>query len=149
MRLFFYVLLAISLSGCKAITAADQRPFIDVKLIGVWKGEYAEQSGTTKSWTQTRNADGTYTIAFSFTEMDGMTKSFTESGRWWVQDGLFHEIALPDMRQPDKYQYSFKGRECVHFVLVESDGLAEEADSYVFSECLVADSSPASMGEAI
>lgn len=88
---------------------------------------------------QTRNADDMYAIEFSFTEVNGAVKSFSESGRWWIQDDLFQEIALPD-----KYQYSFTGKECVSFVLIESDGLAEEANGYTFSECLVVDSPLAS-----
>lgn len=149
MKLVFWVLLAISLLGCNAITAANQSPFIDVKLIGLWKGEHAEQSGTIKSWAQTRNADGTYTIEFSFKEPDDTTKSFTESGRWWVQGALFYEIALPDMAQPDKYKYSFKEKDCVSFVLVESNGSTEGIDAYSFRECLIADSPPVSMGSSI
>ena len=149
MKLVFLVLLAISLLGCNAITAANQSPFIDVKLVGVWKGEYTKQSGTIKSWTQTRNADGTYTIEFSFTKPDNTTKSFMESGRWWVRDALFYEIALPDMTQPDKYKYSFKEKECVSFVLIESNGLIEGIDAYSFRECLIADSPPASIGSSI
>lgn len=143
--------LVIGLLGCEVITAANQPPYIDVKLIGVWKGEYTEQDGTIKHWTQTRNADGTYAIEFSFIELeDGTTKNFTESGRWWVQEGLFHEIALPDMRQPDKYQYSFREKECVSFVLVESNELTESTtDSYVFSECLIEDSPPANFSGSI
>lgn len=149
MKLFFVLLLMIGLFGCETITAANQRPYIDVKLIGVWKGEYAEQDGTIKRWRQTRNADGTYAIEFSFTELDGDTKRFTESGRWWVQEGLFHEIALPDMERPDKYQYFFKEKDCVNFVLVESNGVTESTDSYVFSECLIEDSPPANFGGSI
>ncbi len=152
MKSIFGLLLMIGLFGCEAITAANQRPFVDIKLIGVWKGEYTERGGTIKRWTQTRSADGTYAIEFSFIELDGVMKSFTESGRWWIMNGLFHEIALPDMGQPDKYQYSFKERECVNFVLVESDGFTEDtdsADNYVFKECLVADSPPVIIGESI
>jgi hypothetical protein len=149
MKLVFLVLLAINVLGCNAIRVANQSPFIEAKLIGVWKGEHTEQSGTIKSWIQTRNADGTYTIEFSFTEPDETTKSFTESGRWWVQDALFYEIALPGMAQPDKYKYSFKEKECIHFVLVESNGLTEGIDAYSFRECLIADSPPASIGSSI
>ena len=149
MKLFFCVFWVIGLLGCEAITAANQRPYIDIKLIGVWKGEYTEQDGTIKSWTQKRNADGTYAIEFSFTELEDTAKSFAESGRWWVQDGFFHEIALPDRGRPDKYQYFFKEKECVSFVLVESNGLTESTDSYVFSECLVEDSPPANFGGSI
>ncbi|WP_293005272.1 hypothetical protein [Nitrosomonas sp.] len=149
MKRFFLMLLTISLLGCNAITAINQRSFIDVKLIGVWEGEYVEESGTVKKWTQIRNADGTYTIDFSFTELDDTTKSFTESGRWWVKGGLFYEVALPQEGRPDKYQYFSKKKDCVSFVLVESDGLAEGMGSYEFSECLVADSPPATIGDSI
>lgn len=149
MKLVCLVLLIISLLGCNAIKRTNQSPFFDVKLIGVWKGKHTEKGGTIKSWTQTRNADGTYTIEFSFTEPDDTTKSFTESGRWWVQNALFHEIAWPDMVQPDKYEYSFKEKDCVSFVLVESNELIEGTDGYVFRECLAADSPPASFGGSI
>lgn len=149
MKLFFGLLLAVSLFGCEAITTANQRPSIDIKLIGIWKGEYLEEGGMIKSWVQKRNADGTYVIEFRFTETNGIIKHFTESGRWWIQDGLFHEIALPDMKRPDKYKYSFKEKECVNFVLVESNGLIESADNYAFNECLIEDPSSASISESI
>lgn len=143
MKLFFGLFLVIGLFGCEAIIAANQRSFIDVKLIGVWKGEDVEPGGTIKNWTQTRNADGTYIIEFSFTEVNGTTKSLTESGRWWVKNGLFHEIALSGMAKSDRYQYHFKENKCVNFVLIESNELAEDIDGYEFSECLSEDSPPA------
>jgi hypothetical protein len=149
MRLVWGALLALSFLSCSAITAGDQRSSVDVKLIGVWTGEYLEEGGTLKRWTQTRNADGTYAIEFSFTGVDGTVRGFIESGRWWIKDGLFHEIALPEKGYPDKYQYFFRKKECVDFVLVESEGFAEEPDSYVFSECLTADSPPARIGGSI
>lgn len=149
MKLLFLPFIVTALLGCHAITNHTQRPSLDVKLIGVWSGEYLEEGGTIKRWTQTRNADGTYSIDFSFTAADETTKSFTESGRWWIKDGLFHEIALPEKGHPDKYRYSFKKKDCVSFVLVESEGFAEEEDSYAFSECLEADSPPANFGKSI
>lgn len=149
MRQFFLIFLTISLLGCSAITAVNQRSFIDVKLIGVWEGEYVEESGTVKRWTQTRNADGTYTIDFSFTGLDGAVRNFTESGKWWIKGSLFYEVALPQKGAPDKYQYSFKKKECVSFVLVESYELAEGSSNYEFSECLVTDSPPATIGGSI
>ncbi len=149
MKQFFLMLLTVSLLGCSAIAVVNQRSFIDVKLIGVWEGEYVEESGTVKKWTQIRNADGTYTIEFSFTELDDTVKSFTESGRWWVKGSFFYEVALPQEERPDKYQYFFKKKDCVSFVLVESDGLAEGTGNYEFSECLVADLPPATVGKSI
>lgn len=142
-KIFAVTLLLFFLPGCGTIIASKQQPFIDVKLIGVWSGEFLEEGGLLKRWTQIRNADGSYTIDFSFTDSSGESQHFTESGRWWIENGLFHEISLPDMKLPDKYQYSFKEKDCVQFDLIESDGLAEEPGSYVFGECLLADSPPA------
>ncbi|MGZ0018359.1 hypothetical protein [Nitrosomonas sp. wSCUT-2] len=143
------ILLLCTLSGCVSQITTDQKPFIDVKLVGVWTGEFLEEGGVLKRWTQTRNADGSYTIDFSFTDAKGESTYFTESGRWWIEKGLFHEISLPDMKIPDKYQYAFKQKDCVRFDLIESDGLAEEPGSYVFSECLIADSPPAVINNTI
>jgi len=149
MKWLFLPFLTLVLLGCQMISAGNQRPSLDVKLIGVWTGEYLEEGGTLKRWKQTRNADGTYIIEFSFTEKDETARDFTESGRWWIKDGLFHEIALPEKGQPDKYRYSFKNKDCVSFTLVESEGFAEEENSYVFSECLETDSPPANFRNSI
>lgn len=146
---FSILLITTVLMGCGAIAASNQRPYIDVKLVGVWQGEYLEEGGVLKRWSQIRHADGSYNIDFSFTGPDGDSRYFTESGRWWVEKGIFHEIALPDMKLPDKYGYSFKKKDCVTFDLIESGGLAEEAGSYTFSECLIADSPPASISNSI
>ncbi len=149
MKLLFLPFLALVLLSCQMISAGHQRPSLDVKLIGVWLGEYLEEGGTLKRWKQTRNADGTYIIEFSFSEKDDMARYFTESGRWWVKNGLFHEIALPEKGYPDKYRYSFNKKDCVSFELMESEGFAEEEGSYVFSECLEADSPPANFSNSI
>lgn len=149
MRLLFLSCLVPVLLGCQMISVGNQRSSLDVKLIGIWAGEYLEEGGTLKRWKQTRNADGTYVIAFSFTEKDETARDFTESGRWWIQDGLFHEIAVPEKGHPDKYRYSFKNKDCVSFELVESEGFAEEENRYIFSECLEADSPPANFSNSI
>lgn len=149
MKLLFLPFLGLILLGCQMISAGNHRPALDVKLIGVWTGEYLEEGGTLKRWKQTRNADGTYIVEFSFMEKDETARDFTESGRWWIKDGLFHEIALPEKGHPDKYRYSFKKKGCVSFQLVESEGFAEEEGSYVFSECLEADSPPANFSNSI
>ena len=149
MKLLFLPFWVLILLGCQMISTGNQRPSLDVKLIGVWSGEYLEEGGTLKRWKQTRNADGSYIIEFSFTEKDETARDFTESGRWWIKDGLFHEIALPEKGHPDKYRYSFKKKGCVGSQLVESKGFAEEEGSYVFSECLEADSPPANFSNSI
>ena len=149
MKLLFLPLLALILLGCQTISADNQRLPLDVKLIGVWTGEYLEGGGTLKRWRQTRNADGSYIIEFSFKEKDETARDFTESGRWWIKNGLFHEIALPEKGHPDIYRYSFKKKDCVSFELVESEGFAEEEDRYNFSKCLEADSPPVNFSNSI
>lgn len=148
-KTFIVLVIAIGLTGCEQLANPLQRPSLDVKLIGVWTGEYLEQGGTLKTWVQTRNADGTYSIDFSFKESDGTIRSFTESGQWWVKENLFHERSIAETPHPDKYRYTFKEKDCVEFELIESEGYAEEAGTYQFSECLTADSPPAVFGESI
>lgn len=150
--IFFHAALIVSClgaAGCGITASTAQRPALDVKLIGMWSGEYLEEGGTLKSWVQTRNADGTYSIDFSFKEPDGSVKSFTEAGRWWIKENLFHELAAADMTHPDKYRYTFLDKHCARFQLIESDGYAEDIDSYTFTECLIADSPPATLSETI
>ncbi len=140
MKLFFIIFLSISLLGCEALIKANQRPHIDVKLIGIWEGEYIEKNGTLKKWVQTRKADGSYQINFSFTEIDGTINSFSESGKWWIKDGLFHELEPSWMKEADIYQYQFKSQDCIHFELVSGNDLTKDIDDdYTFSECLVKD----------
>lgn len=69
-------------------------------------------------------------------EPDGTIERQTETGRWWTQDELFHEIAPPGMKQPDSYQYRFKDNRCIEFLLVASDDASEEIGQYRFVECL-------------
>jgi hypothetical protein len=139
MKLFFVVILLVGLFGCAAITNPDQRLFIDVKLIGVWEGEYIEKTGTIRKWMQVRKADGSYKIDFSFQEVDGTVNQFSESGKWWIKDGLFHELAPSWMKESDIYQYHFKQKDCVSFVLVSGNESTEEIDDYEFTECLSKD----------
>ena len=42
MKQICWTVLLIALLGCEAISDANQRPSIDVKLIGVWEGKYTE-----------------------------------------------------------------------------------------------------------
>ncbi len=145
-KCFITWLFLIALLGCEVISSINQREFMDVKLIGVWAGEYLDKEGTLKKWIQTRNADGTYTIDFSYRETDGGVKRFSESGRWWVKDKLFHEMALMDMQRPDKYRYRLDEK-CVYFELVEDGELMDQFEDYSFNECLIENSHQANINE--
>ncbi len=139
MRLFFVVFMLTGLLGCEGLIKANQRSFIDVKLIGVWEGEYIEKTGTIRKWMQIRKADGSYQIDFSFKEVDGSVNHFSESGKWWIQDGLFHELTPSWMKEADIYQYDFKKKDCVSFTFVSGNESTEDIGDYEFTECLAKD----------
>lgn len=118
---------------CTAV-AADSS--VDVRLIGTWQGEYDEEDGSLKSWVQTRSENGTYQIEFHFAEADGAVHRLAEEGKWWIESGLFYEIAPSWMTQPDAYQYRFQDNGCIEFLLVASHESAEDVGRYRFVECL-------------
>ncbi|MCP5242788.1 MAG: hypothetical protein H6940_05045 [Burkholderiales bacterium] len=136
MRRIFAALTIVGLTACGTVSDTYQQSRTDDRLVGVWIGEYVEKDGVTRSWTQTRKADGAYSIEFLFTEPDGIVNRQTETGRWWIQNGLFHEIAPSWMKQPDSYRYRFKDNRCIEFLLVASDEASEEIGRYRFVECL-------------
>ena len=136
MQLILAVLFATALSGCETMSKDYQQSSVNDRLIGIWEGEYTEKDGAIKSWAQTRKADGTYSIDFIFTEPDGAVSRFTETGQWWIKDGLFHEIAPSWMKQPDSYQYRFNNDRCIEFLLVGSHVSIEDVGVYRFVECL-------------
>lgn len=136
MKLILAVLCLAVLSGCETVSEDHRQSSIDDRLIGSWEGEYTEKDGSVKSWIQTRKADGRYSIEFKFLELDGTINRLTEDGKWWIKDGLFHEITSARMERPDSYQYHFKGDRCIEFLLVDSYESIEEIGQYRFVECL-------------
>ena len=136
MKLIITVLFTIALLGCETVPKDPQQLQIDSKLIGIWEGEYLEKDGAIKKWTQTRKENGTYLIEFQFVEPDGTSNHFSENGQWWIQDGLFYEVAPSWMKRPDSYQYRFKENQCLEFLLVDSDESIEDIGKYTFVECL-------------
>ncbi|MCB1936005.1 MAG: hypothetical protein KDF59_08690 [Nitrosomonas sp.] len=145
MKLFFKsLILLLFLNGTTILAAIDQHAqglSLDVRMIGIWQGEYTEKDGALKSWIQTRNEDGSYRIEFRFIELDGTIHRLTEEGKWWIDKGLFYEITPSWMTQPDAYQYHFQDNGCIAFLLVESYKSAEDVGQYQFVECL-SDSQP-------
>jgi len=130
---YWHALPATIVFYCAAAAAS---PSVDVRLIGTWQGEYDEKDGSLKSWVQTRSENGTYQIEFRFVETDGTVHRLAEEGKWWIESGLFYEIAPSWMTQPDAYQYRFQDNGCIEFLLVESYESTEDAGHYRFVECL-------------
>ena len=133
MKSYWLALLTTIIFCCSAVAAS---PSVDVRLIGTWQGEYDEEDGALKSWVQTRSENGTYHIKFRFVETDGVVRHLAEAGKWWIENGLFYEIAPSWMTQPDVYQYRFQEDGCIEFLLVASHESAEDTEPYRFIECL-------------
>lgn len=140
MKLFLQTLVVLVVLNCVAIAVAaihsNRASPVDVRMIGLWQGEYTEKEGALKSWRQTRNEDGSYQIEFRFIENDGTVNRLVEEGQWWIEKGLFYEIAPSWMTLPDAYQYRFLDDGCIEFLLVESHESAEDVGQYQFVECL-------------
>ena len=66
----------------------------DPKLVGNWKGSEKDQQqkGLTKYWVSVRSAEGISTLLFISIDQDGEVTQFTENGKWWVENGQYHEL---------------------------------------------------------
>lgn len=136
-----WVAAVFSADAVAEVDGDAQDASVDVRMLGVWQGEYREKDGSLKSWVQIRREDGSYRIEFRFSEPDGTLHHLAEEGKWWIEDGLFYERVLSWMAQPDVYRYRFKDDGCIDFLLVESHVSADEVGHYRFVECL-SDSQP-------
>lgn len=84
----------IKLEDIKSTTnEQSQSKSYDSKLFGCWKGSEIEQQkkGLSKYWVACRFEDGTSTLLFVAIDKNGKVTQETENGKWWVQDGKFHE----------------------------------------------------------
>ncbi len=95
-QFFLITLIAITSFSCgsqRHFTTLNDNTKIDKRLVGTWEGseEDTQFIGMSKSWTMTRKADGTFTLDFRVSQ-NGQTRTVIETGRWWTQDGHFHEF---------------------------------------------------------
>lgn len=76
-----------------ATSEQAQLKSFDSKLFGCWKGSEIEQQkkGLSKYWVACRFEDGTSTLLFVAIDKNGKVTQETENGKWWVQNGKFHE----------------------------------------------------------
>ncbi len=123
------------ISGCVTLDSMIGQKTVDDNLVGIWNGEYDKQDGSHVEWTQVRNGDGRYLTFFKVRKSSGDTSESVESGNWWVEDRLFHEINPKWAKQPFAYKYTFYNADCLKF---EQSGRAETANEnglYSFTEC--------------
>src|SRR5690606_8111617 len=89
-------ILFISLTACGAksyYVKNENGKTIDKRLVGVWKGSESGNimEGMSSEWEMTRNIDGTFSLDVKAI-LNGELIEGTESGNWWIENGLFHEF---------------------------------------------------------
>lgn len=124
---FFILLLSIFIFSFSVVKKQQ-----DSRLIGIWKGFEKDKQveGVEKHWIQQRFQNGTYVIMFT-TKENCEVETFTESGKWWTEDGKFYEVS-EGTEDIDVYNYDVKNEEVVDFKSIRLSG--EDNDTYVFSD---------------
>ncbi len=88
---------------------------LDPKMFGSWKGSEKDQQfeGVERHWIQHRFEDGTFVLLFTMLE-NGKMRSFAEKGKWWIENGEFHEFHN-NSGLTDVYTYQFIDDDHVKF----------------------------------
>ena len=126
----------VSITACATVRDTDSHSPTNKMMTGTWQGGHLMKDGTQKSWQQIRNNDGSYSLYFNYIQTNGETFQATETGKWWIENGLFHEISPSRSKQPDIYQYEFyNNNTCLKFDQISRDPSGDEYDGYSFTEC--------------
>lgn len=123
------VLFCFSFTKCTLI----QKDTLDTKLLGSWHGSEKDnqKKNLTKYWIQHRFDDGTFILLFTTID-HGEVDSFVEKGKWWVENGVFHELHFTSGKT-DTYTYQYDGENSVKFK-AKRMAIAMENSQYEFSE---------------
>ena len=131
MRNIFLSLLLITLYS--PVLATENKEH-DPQLIGAWKGEAKNASGTLKKWTHIKRPDGTFIAHFKDNKKtEKGYKHWRQRGTWWTKDGLIY-IHEKWMEKPAVYKYKLNGN-CIKYTLHTNVEGSDVKDSYSFSEC--------------
>ena len=117
------------------IKASNYPSTLDDTLIGAWVGGHLQKDGTNKRWRQIRNSDGSYVIFFGYSNENNASYETSESGRWWIKNGKYHEINPSRMSKPDIYRYELYNDKCLKFTQLSRDDSGDEYEGYSFTEC--------------
>ena len=127
--IFSALIFSILFTACSSkLTTLSNGKKIDNQLVGVWTGSEKDQQsqGTTKYWTMTREADGTFELDFTYVE-DGEKSGFIEQGKWWIEGGKFHEYHN-NTQMTDIYTYKVLNEKQVKFKSVKISIDMEKTD---------------------
>jgi hypothetical protein len=109
----------------------DNSKSFDSKLIGCWKGSEIgqQQEGWSKYWISCRFENGTSTLLFVAIDKNGKVTQETENGKWWVENGKYHELHFVS-GMTDIYEYEVIGNS-VKFNAIEIMGKKNPNYSFV------------------
>lgn len=127
------VFITFLLFYCVASSAQTSQSKIDSRFVGTWSGSEngQQREGLQKHWVQHRFADGNFILLFTTISEDGEVESFAEKGKWWIEDGNFHELHFVS-GETDVYSYQFLDDDHVRF---KAKKIIESADgNYEFSD---------------
>lgn len=137
--LLLLLYLITTLYGCAANFTMPEGATTDAKFVGKWEGKhFNEESGYWRKWLQTRNANGTYNLTLKYYDKSEKyleTKEVT--GYWWIQNGMFHEIAKSNMSKPEVYKFQFIRDDTIEFSSAEVDSSSGEETGYSFKDTRV------------
>lgn len=94
--------------------AMCQKTF-DQNLFGSWEGSEKDnqKKNLEKHWIMHRFENGNFVLLFTMIE-DGAVDSFSETGKWWIENGQFHEYHN-NTKLTDVYSYQMLDPEHVKF----------------------------------
>lgn len=129
----FILLLMFALYACP--NQAQQQ---DPALFGSWQGSEkdGQRKGLEKHWVMHRFEDGTFVLLFTTLE-DGEIESFSEKGKWWIENGKFHEYHN-NSKLTDVYDYNLIDSNHVKFKAI-SLAMHMEDNNYEFIDTKIPD----------
>lgn len=109
------VLMALFCISCSSMKTLANGDVIDTKLVGVWEGseDNQQEEGMSKQWVMTRNSNGTFILDFK-AQTNTENLAFVETGKWWIEDGLFYEFHK-ESGLTDVYEYTVLDKDKIKF----------------------------------
>lgn len=128
MKITITLLCICFIAGCAVVreTGNTSKSGILVEenlFVGRWTGHtYYPVNNVYMEWVSDQRADGTYSTLFTEYYVDGIRKDpVYESGKWWLEDGFYHEINPEIMTKPDVYRILLINEEVMIYQLISTD----------------------------
>jgi len=126
-KIIFILLSLIIFYGCAIYTSKEEgelskSPSYSRILVGTWCGShYFRDDDAFYSWETEYFNNGTYTVKFyDYYIGTENLPGRTESGKWWVKDGLLCKI-IPVMDEPDIYRLKILNHNLILYTFVAYD----------------------------